>query len=307
MTKTITLIVVLLFTFGLAAIACDGNSQPTPTIDVTVQARVQEELDRLSPTPTPPPLLASTPSIISPTPTSTPTENNGSCLLTGGEIVQGGWSGKDTGSNSCNQCRCMQGVLECTEIECHPTLEPIPTPTATFTLAPVPTSTPVPMATPTPAQIDPTPTTPARPTLTLISTVTIPDGHIWSGPVWDGQHIVVTYARQQALWARRYERDLNPVSDAVRITLDADPAVTDHKHIFLNGIHFVVYSTPGDSELYLLKLDSDLNRLGFVPVVKDTTRERTKRYAAGYRWSTSACGSLLSLQGGWYRPCFHRL
>jgi hypothetical protein len=99
--------------------------------------------------------------------------------------------------------------------------------------------------------------------------------------VWDGQHIVVTYARQQVLWARRYDRNLNPVSDAVRVTLGADPAATDHKHIFLNGMHFVAYSTPGAAELYLLKLDSDLNRLGFVPVVEGTTRERTNDMLLG--------------------------
>jgi hypothetical protein len=99
--------------------------------------------------------------------------------------------------------------------------------------------------------------------------------------VWDGQHIVVTYARQQALWARRYDRNLNSVGDAVRVTARADPAVTDHKHIFLNGMHFVAYSTPGDAELYLLKLDSDLNRLGFVPVVEGTTRERTNDMLLG--------------------------
>jgi hypothetical protein len=99
--------------------------------------------------------------------------------------------------------------------------------------------------------------------------------------VWDGQHIVVTYARQQALWARRYDRNLSPVGDAVRVTSGADPAVTDHKHIFLNGMHFISFSTPGNADLYLLKLDPDLNRLGFVSVVEGTTRERTNDMLLG--------------------------
>jgi hypothetical protein len=99
--------------------------------------------------------------------------------------------------------------------------------------------------------------------------------------VWDGQHIVVTYSRQQALWARSYDRNLNPVGDAVRVILDTDPAVTDHKHIFLNGMHFVAFSTPGDADLYLLKFDSDLNRLGFIPVIEGTTRERTNDMLLG--------------------------
>ncbi len=159
-----------------------------------------------------------------------------------------------------------------------PTPTPVPTPTPTP--SPVPTATSTPIATPT--QVAPTPVpTHARATLTLVGTTAVPDGQIWSGPVWDGQHIVVTYARQQVLWARRYDRNLNPVSDAVRVTLGADPAATDHKHIFLNGMHFVAYSTPGAAELYLLKLDSDLNRLGFVPVVEGTTRERTNDMLLG--------------------------
>jgi len=36
------------------------------------------------------------------------------CVLTGGEIVNSGWSGKDTGSNSCNHCSCTDGALACT-------------------------------------------------------------------------------------------------------------------------------------------------------------------------------------------------
>ena len=41
------------------------------------------------------------------------------CVLTGGEVVEDGWSGKDTGSNSCNQCRCMKAGLACTKMACH--------------------------------------------------------------------------------------------------------------------------------------------------------------------------------------------
>jgi hypothetical protein len=52
------------------------------------------------------------------------TPNGKNCTLSGGEIVEAGWSGKDTGSNSCNQCTCMQegpnmGGLACTEMDCN--------------------------------------------------------------------------------------------------------------------------------------------------------------------------------------------
>jgi len=52
------------------------------------------------------------------------TPNGKKCTLSGGEVVEGGWSGKDTGSNFCNQCTCMQegpnmGGLACTEMSCN--------------------------------------------------------------------------------------------------------------------------------------------------------------------------------------------
>lgn len=46
------------------------------------------------------------------------TINNGACTLTGGEIVQNGWSGSDTGANHCNTCRCDGNILMCTEMYC---------------------------------------------------------------------------------------------------------------------------------------------------------------------------------------------
>ena len=40
------------------------------------------------------------------------------CVLSGGEIVNDGWAGKDTSDNYCNQCRCMNGALACTKMAC---------------------------------------------------------------------------------------------------------------------------------------------------------------------------------------------
>lgn len=45
-------------------------------------------------------------------------ESCGNCTLTGGETVQHGWGGPDTGSNSCNRCQCHNGNLGCTKILC---------------------------------------------------------------------------------------------------------------------------------------------------------------------------------------------
>ena len=71
------------------------------------------------------------------------------CTLSGGEVMQQGWSGKDTGSNYCNQCMCMNAGLACTKMACptvnlsHTVTLPTPTPT-TGRLTPtvIPTSIP---------------------------------------------------------------------------------------------------------------------------------------------------------------------
>merc|ERR550534_509722 len=52
--------------------------------------------------------------------TTTTTSPKLECTLTGGEIVDIGWSGSDTGSNSCNTCSCVSDGLICTEIGCGP-------------------------------------------------------------------------------------------------------------------------------------------------------------------------------------------
>lgn len=40
------------------------------------------------------------------------------CTLTGGEVVADGWTGTDTGANSCNSCMCVGGLLGCTKQMC---------------------------------------------------------------------------------------------------------------------------------------------------------------------------------------------
>ena len=70
----------------------------------------------------------STPTVIpsldfKPNVTSTPKDGeltkNKPCTLTGGETVESGWRGKDTGSNYCNNCFCNNGMLGCTKMGCQ--------------------------------------------------------------------------------------------------------------------------------------------------------------------------------------------
>ena len=103
--------IALSFVLGLLIIGCVGYDQPTSDINTTKEAQAQEKLDEIPDTPPLQPTLV---------PTSTPTDNIDTCRLTGDELVLEGWSGKDTGTNWCNQCRCMKGGLACTKMACLP-------------------------------------------------------------------------------------------------------------------------------------------------------------------------------------------
>ena len=49
------------------------------------------------------------------------------CTLSGGEVVQDGWQGNDTGNNHCNSCNCNNGRLACTKMACMRIMPPTPT------------------------------------------------------------------------------------------------------------------------------------------------------------------------------------
>ena len=134
----------------LLLIGCATDSRNSiPMSGVESQVAVE------TPTFTPRPTLTSTPTNvpIMPTPTIIPeaTKEKSTCNLTGGELVEEGWTGKDTGSNFCNQCICMKVGLACTRMACFlpdlPTKDPTPMPTimptSTPTTAPTPTAKPV--------------------------------------------------------------------------------------------------------------------------------------------------------------------
>ena len=189
------LTVVLGVLFGTLVVACSTVTPvpagPTPNIDATVEAKVAQEraVDAT--------VQAKVSGTLSASEAKTPSTTQAVCRLTGGETVQSGWTGKDTGNNSCNSCFCTNGVLGCTKMACPargvssdskpvptpqitptskplvitntPYLPPTDTPTSvpTATSVPTPTPRPIPTAMPTPTYI-PTPV----PTAVVASTPT---------------------------------------------------------------------------------------------------------------------------------------
>lgn len=114
-------------------------------------------------------------------------------------------------------------------------------------------------------------------TFTLKNTVTIDFGNVWCVPVYDGTNIVVSSESGGVIKVGKFDLSLNEVaSHATTVADTADTAnndtIADHKHIFQNGYHYLVFSTAGGGQggyLYLLKLDTDLNRIGTTTVVSN--------------------------------------
>jgi len=60
------------------------------------------------------------PEMDTPVPEPEESPDDGSCMLSGGEIVPDGFSGYDSGFNYCNTCGCSDSFLICTEMACEP-------------------------------------------------------------------------------------------------------------------------------------------------------------------------------------------
>ena len=181
----IKITVVLALLIGIFVLACSTvtpvPAEPTPSIDATavveptldidatVEARLAHEraVDAT--------VQAKVSGTLSAPEPKTPSTTQALCKLTGGEMVQSGWAGKDTGNNSCNSCFCTDGVLGCTKMAC-PALginagsKPVPTPETTpINKPPVSTNMPEPTPTDTPTSRPlPTPTPTPEP-VTVVS------------------------------------------------------------------------------------------------------------------------------------------
>jgi hypothetical protein len=111
-------------------------------------------------------------------------------------------------------------------------------------------------------------------TFNLVTNIIVDDetGSIWGQPVFDGSNIVVS-REAGSISARRYDLDLNALGSFVTVATTNDTgglSIADHKHVFQNGYHYLVFSISGSGDggsLWLVKFDRDLNRVGIVQVV----------------------------------------
>ena len=186
------LTVVLAVLVGSLILACSTAApapvEPTPNIDATVEAKLAQEraVDATA--------QAKVSGTLSAPEPKTPSITQAACKLTGGETVQSGWTGPDTGDNSCNRCFCTNGVLGCTKMAClahqgSSDSKPVPTPQVAPTSKPsITTNTPIPAPTNTPTLV-PTPTSVPTPTpVPAATSVAIPTPIPSPIPTPEGPH-----------------------------------------------------------------------------------------------------------------------
>ena len=128
------------------------------------------------------------------------------------------------------------------------------------------------------------------PTMTHVQSITISTGSIWSIPVHDGSHLIVStevIGPSGGIYLSKYDLSLDPVGTATPAVGPDDvnnnaallytyanniTSIADHKHIFQGGHHYLTFSTSGNGSggnLYLMKIDTNLVLQGIVEVTTD--------------------------------------
>ena len=130
----------------------------------------------------------------------------------------------------------------------------------------------------------------SAPSMTLDQSITVGTGSIWSIPVYDGSHLVLStevIGPSGGIYLSKYDLSLQLVGTATHIVSPSDvnnnmaltytfanniTSIADHKHIFQDGYHYITFSTSGSGSggnLYLMKVDPDLVLQSIVEVTTD--------------------------------------
>ena len=126
--------------------------------------------------------------------------------------------------------------------------------------------------------------------MTHVQSITVSTGSIWSIPVYDGFHLVLStevIGPSGGVYMGKYDLSVNLMGTATHIVspddLNSDASLTytfannitsiaDHKHIFQGGFHYITFSTSGNGSggnLYLMKIDAGLVLQDIVEVTTD--------------------------------------
>ncbi len=100
-------------------------------------------------------------------------------------------------------------------------------------------------------------------------------GNIWSIPVWDGSHVVISSEGGGYIRTAEFDEDLNYVTSSLNNLISASDVnsstdcqnpdgdgdddegeISDHKHIFQNGHHYIAFSNTGAGCLKVMEFDT---------------------------------------------------
>ena len=132
------------------------------------------------------------------------------------------------------------------------------------------------------------PLTEARPASALTYIAPVDSTQLSQASIWgvlsdNGSTLAVTTSAitgpRSHLFFRKLNTALQTQGPVVQLTFDSDPqaleGITDHKHIFLNANYFVAFSTIGDHNLYLFKIDANGARVGSIVTVVQGSSDPT--------------------------------
>ncbi len=111
---------------------------------------------------------------------------------------------------------------------------------------------------------------------TLLESAPLDFGATWCGFGYDGEQVVISTEQGGTIEVAPFSLEgvrLAHQQEAAGLsdTVDGD-RIADHKHVFVDGHHFIVFSNAGagsGGQLSLLKLDEDLERVDLILVAED--------------------------------------
>lgn len=119
----------------------------------------------------------------------------------------------------------------------------------------------------------------AQSLLTRTDSVKLVQATIWGSISYNGENISVTttamIGNNPELFLRKLDRNLKSLTSPKQLTFSTDPStakkITDHKHLYLNGFHYIAFSVQGDADLYIFRVDKNGDRVEtIVPVIENT-------------------------------------
>lgn len=108
-------------------------------------------------------------------------------------------------------------------------------------------------------------------TLIRKDSVKIDQANIWGVLADAGQNMALTVARGNFIYLQFMNASLERVGQQMPVFTEDDdlPKIVDHKTTFWKGHYYITFSSAGDRQLYLVKMDSQGNRVGNIVTVWD--------------------------------------